>query len=355
MTCITATNPQASDPTPADTLNQPHVLCFGEALMNRINGSGVNGGGTSDHPGGAPASVACGVARLGTCATFLGRIGADPIGQQLVDLFEQRQVAMPALQVDPKRPTRVARLALDEDELTFEGFQGDLGLGFADTAVVPATLAESVQPLLREARWLLIGTNALAGAPSAMALDLLRKRATAQGVGIALEIDWRPGFWGLPAEAPPSSEVRRRFRPLAETASLILCTSAEAEGFFGSRDPAAIHAALPKRPAVLFLDPDGSVNWCLGGRKGTLPPADPRSPRHPLGVGQAFTAAVLDGLCRQPELLEAPAPGGDGVAGPGPIEEMLRFASACGALVGRGEGAIEPQPSREEVSAFLDG
>ncbi len=354
MSNITATKTTASDPTPADSLDQPQVLCFGEALMNRINGSEAGGGGTMDHPGGAPASVACGVARLGTPATFLGRIGADPIGQQLVDLFERRQVAMPALQVDPKRPTRVARLALEEDELSFEGFQGDEGLGFADMAVVPAALAESVKPLLVEARWLLVSTNALASGPSAMALNLLLKRSTAQGVGIALEIGWRPGFWGLPAEASPSSEVLRRFRPLAEKSTLIRCSTKEALGFFGTEDPAAIHRALAQRPAVLVTNPDGTVHWCLGGRVGTLPPAEARAPSHPLGVEEAFTAALLDGLCRRPELIEAPAPGGDGVAGPGPIEDLIRFASACAALVGRSAGAIEPQPGREVVRAFLN-
>ncbi len=353
MSNITATKTTASDPTPADSLDQPQVLCFGEALINRINGSESSGSGNTDHPGGAPASIACGVARLGTPATFLGRIGADPIGRQLVDLFERRQVAMPALQVDPKRPTRVARLAHEDDELSFEGFQGDEGLGFADMAVVPATLAESVKPLLGEARWLLVSTNALASGPSAMALDLLLKRSTAQGVGIALEIDWRPGFWGLPADASPSSEVLRRFQPLAQKATLIRCSTQEALGFFGTEDPAAIHRALAQRPAVLVTDPDGTVRWCLGGRAGTLPPAEADAPSHPLGVEEAFTAALLDGLCRRPELIEAPAPGGGGVAGAGPIEDLLRFASACAALVGRSAGAIEPQPGREAVQAFL--
>ncbi|WP_216903538.1 PfkB family carbohydrate kinase [Synechococcus sp. CCY 9618] len=348
-------NATTTKPIPSDTRNQPQVLCFGEALMNRINGpEAASEAGSMDIPGGAPASVACGVARLGTPATFLGRIGADPIGAQLIDLFEQRQVATPALQRDPERPTRVARLSREDGgDLSFEEFLGDRGLGFADTAVVPATLAESVKPLLEEAKWLLVSTNTLTSGSSAMALDLLLKRATAQGVGIALEIDWRPGFWGLAADAAPSAEVRRRFRPLAEAATLIRCSASEAEGFFGSADPAAIHAGLPKRPAVLVLDPDGTVNWCLGGRTGTLAAVDQHSPSHPLGVGEAFTAAVLDGLCRQPDLLEAPAPGGEGVAGPGPIEELLRFASACGAIVGRVEGAIEPQPSREAVQEFL--
>ena len=34
-------------------------------------------------------------------------------------------------------------------------------------------------------------------------------------------------------------------------------------------------------------------------------------------------------------------------------ESMIKFAAACGALVCGGAGAIHPQPSEEEVQAFL--
>ena len=173
-------------------------------------------------------------------------------------------------------------------------------------------------------------------------------------LGVALDIDWCPGFWGLAPDAAPSAEVLRRFRPLGEKASLILAAAEEAMAFFGSADPATLHGALAKRPAVLVTDRKGTVRWCLGGRQGTLSPAEEKAPSHPLGVREAFTAALLDGLRYRPELLDAPAPGGAGVAGPGPIEALLRFASACATRVGRTEGAIEPHPGGEAVKAFLN-
>ncbi len=147
MTTITA-----PAPTTTDTRHDPLVLCFGEALMNRIDGPGSEPDSNGvDHPGGASASVACGVARLGTPAAFLGRIGSDPIGHQLLDLFEQRQVGTAALQEDAERPTRLARLKRNaKGDLHFETFLGDQALGFADAAVVPATLAESAKSLLSE-------------------------------------------------------------------------------------------------------------------------------------------------------------------------------------------------------------
>ena len=112
MSNATTTEPNTIHPPIVESHDQPRVLCFGEALMHRINNpeaTSENKANTMDRPGGAPASVACGVTRLGTPASFLGRIGDDPVGQQLLALFKRRQVSTPALQTDPQRPTRIAR------------------------------------------------------------------------------------------------------------------------------------------------------------------------------------------------------------------------------------------------------
>ena len=60
------------------------VVCLGEALIDRLGPPG--GDPAVDRPvddclGGAPANVACGLARLGTPVAFAGRLGHDPIGE----------------------------------------------------------------------------------------------------------------------------------------------------------------------------------------------------------------------------------------------------------------------------------
>jgi fructokinase len=62
------------------------VLCFGEALVDRLGPLG--GDPATDLPvddrlGGAPANVACGLARLGTKTAFIGRLGRDEIGERI--------------------------------------------------------------------------------------------------------------------------------------------------------------------------------------------------------------------------------------------------------------------------------
>ena len=68
------------------------ILCLGEALIDRLGPLG--GDPACDPPvddrlGGAPANVACGLARLGTAVSFVGRVGVDAIGAQFQHLFVQ--------------------------------------------------------------------------------------------------------------------------------------------------------------------------------------------------------------------------------------------------------------------------
>ncbi|MEB3321430.1 MAG: carbohydrate kinase [Synechococcaceae cyanobacterium] len=339
---------------------RPRVLCFGEALVDRLFPPGVDpeasaasagaragtAAGTpavEDHLGGAPANVACALARLGTPVAFLGRLGEDAIGASFRALFAERGVETSALQWDRDRPSRVVLVRRDASgERSFGGFAGDRGQGFADQAVDAAALAGPIAPLLEGAAWLLVGTIPLASPASAEALEEAVGRAAGAGVALAVDVNWRPTFWD-PAAAPeagPTAEQIARIRPLLEQAALIKCAAEEARWLFQSLDPQTIRAALPRRPAVLITDGADPLRWSLGEHSGTLPAF-----RVPVvdttGAGDAFTAGLLHGLCRAPAL-----PGG----GTG---DLVRFASACGALVCQGAGAIAPQPTAQQVETFL--
>lgn len=68
-------------------------------------------------------------------------------------------------------------------------------------------------------------------------------------------------------------------------------------------------------------------------------------------------AGLLHRLCAQPELLRRLDQRSDliGAGSGAEVRESMRFASACGALVCEGEGAIGPQPTEAAVGAFLSG
>ena len=313
----------------------PGILCLGEALVDRLGPPGGNPAvdrPVDDRLGGAPANVACGLARLGTEVAFLGRLGRDGIGDRFASLFRQRGVDAAAVQWDADRPSRIVLVRRGADgERQFQGFAGDRGLGFADQALEPVSLSAG-------ARWLLIGSLSLASAPSAESLRGAVAQARSQGTALALDVNWRPTFWdgrADPAEGP-GHNARALIGPLLEQAALIKLAREEALGCFASADPAVIHAALPQRPDVVVTDGAEPVRWCLEGQTGVQPAFQPPQVIDTTGAGDAFTAGLLHRW-------------------PAPPAERVRFAAACGALVCAGAGAIDPQPTEIQVVRFLGG
>ena len=96
----------------------PRVMCLGEALVDRLGplgGDPVTAApeACDDRLGGAPANVACALARLGTPVGLVGRLGEDAIGSAFRDVFQQRGVAVQALQRDVSHPSRVVLVRRD--------------------------------------------------------------------------------------------------------------------------------------------------------------------------------------------------------------------------------------------------
>ena len=321
------------------------VVCLGEALIDRLGPLGGDPAAVSapceDHLGGAPANVACALARLGTSSAFVGRLGRDAIGTAFEQLFAVRGLDQRALQWDELRPSRIVLVRREPSgERVFGGFAGDGGAGFADQALAAAELSAALGPLLAQARWLLLGTIPLASPAAAQAAWLAVREAAAAGVAIAIDVNWRPTFWDPTADpsAGPTPEQRLQILPLLQQAQLIKCSAEEALWLFGSSDPAPISAALPLRPLVVVTDAAAPLRWAQPGLVGALQPFAARVV-DTTGAGDAFAAGLLHGLC----------------SAPAELSQLMRFASACGALVCQGAGAIDPQPTAAEVRVLLAG
>ncbi|MGF1756155.1 PfkB family carbohydrate kinase, partial [Vibrio makurazakiensis] len=71
-------------------------------------------------PGGAPANVAVGVARLGGECGFFGRVGLDPLGQFMKQTLNEENIDVSYLLLDEKQRTSTVLVDLDSDgERTF--------------------------------------------------------------------------------------------------------------------------------------------------------------------------------------------------------------------------------------------
>src|SRR5213078_660885 len=91
------------------TRKPPAVICLGEALIDFVaDTAGVSLAecpGFRKAPGGAPANVAVGLARLGVAAAFAGKVGDDPFGRFLRDTFAAAGVDTRPLQLSTEART----------------------------------------------------------------------------------------------------------------------------------------------------------------------------------------------------------------------------------------------------------
>lgn len=79
-----------------------------------VPGETVLGSGHETMPGGKGANQAVAAARLGSDVVFIGRVGADEAGRDLVGEFEREGVDVDHLVVDPVAPSGLAIITVDD-------------------------------------------------------------------------------------------------------------------------------------------------------------------------------------------------------------------------------------------------
>ncbi len=325
------------------------VIAFGEALMDRL---GPPGGDPSfDSPvtdcfGGAPANVACALARLGVDVSFIGSLGNDSFGQKFKDLLIQRGINSAGLQQDNLRPTRIVLVRRDANgERFFEGFEGDEGLGFADQAISREKIIKKWPLVSEKAKWLVLGTIPLASEISSDAFIWCLENALHSGIKVVLDLNWRPTFWRnkLSLLEKPCYEEKNEILSILKKVSLIKLAKEEAQYFFNNSNPREISLSLPQRPSVVISDGSNPVTWLINNHIGKSLAISPPIVVDTTGAGDAFTAGLIYKLLSiDLDQISKPI-----------AEEIIQFAIACGSHVCTGVGAIEAQPYKEDIDALL--
>lgn len=95
------------------------VICFGEMLIDMVpNVSGVSlaeSEGFIKAPGGAPANVACAIARHGGCSAFIGKVGDDEFGIMLADMLKDNNVNTEGVRFDKEARAALAFVTLKKN------------------------------------------------------------------------------------------------------------------------------------------------------------------------------------------------------------------------------------------------
>jgi fructokinase len=320
-------------------MTNPRVLCLGEVLFDlladQLGKSLEEVESWTPYPGGAPANVACSLVKLGIPAGFVGCVGEDQAGNELVDLLVKTGVDVTGVQRHPTAPTRQVYVVRSlEGDRVFAGFGDNDTRDFADTKLQAGNLPES---LFEIADILVLGTLELAYPESAKAVHRALDLAEKYDMKVVLDINWRPVFW------ENSDIAMETIRKIFDRVDFIKLAKEEAQWLFNTSDAGAIKYRLDSVEGVLVTDGENGCAYCLDENEGKLP-AFNVTVADTTGAGDSFLAGFIH------QLLTC---GVNSLSNPEIAKQIVIFSSAVGALTTLSPGAIASQPNTAQVQAFL--
>ena len=322
-------------------MNNRHnrVICLGEILFDcladRVGCSLEQVESWTPYPGGAPANVACALVKLGTSSAFIGCVGQDQAGNDLVQLLKSVGVDTTGVQRHSLASTRQVYVLRSADgDRTFAGFGDRQPNEFADAYLSAENLPTQ---LFLEAEFLVIGTLELAYLQTRIAVFRALELAEEYGLKVVLDVNWRPMFWQDEHQALPL------IQKLWQYVDFVKLAEEEALWLFKTDDAGAITHRLNSVEGVLVSRGEGEVGYCLSDNEGSVKPFSV-SVQDTTGAGDAFLAGFIHQLCQQKI---------SGLSNPKIAREIVIYACAVGGLTTTKPGAIAAQPTAAEVENFL--
>lgn len=261
------------------------IIVAGEALIDLLPVPGKDRQFTA-RPGGASLNVAVALARLGQPASFLGRIGSDAFGRMLWEQLELAGVDT-AMTVPAGEATTLGVTSLDDRGKAEYTFYAN---GTADWAW---TEREVPRELPAGARALYLGGLALRLLPGGLLLEGLMRRVRRQGSPLIFyDPNVRSGF-GF-AAAAERDRVERQLR----LAHVVKASEDDIALLYPGSDFRQIAAGWQRMTSgiiIVTLGPAGAYALTSAGAEIEVPPVEV-DVVDTVGAGDAFSAAMLDGL-----------------------------------------------------------
>jgi len=268
-----------------------------------VPGETVLGSGHETMPGGKGANQAVAAARLGTDVVFVGRIGADEDGRDLVGEFEREGVDVGHLVVDPDAPSGLAIITVDD------AGENAIVVSPGANGNVCASDVEGAQAVLMAATVTLLQLEIPMDA-------VLAAAAVSEGIVI---LNAAPAAH-LPAELLRSIDV-------------LVVNRGELATLTGSGDPVSARS-LPVPVTVVTLGADGAR--IVRADSGESVAAIDVSPVDTTGAGDTFCGVLAAGL-------------ESGLS----LETSVRRAVVAGSLAVTAIGARSGMPTTAELEGAL--
>jgi len=275
--------------------------------------------------GGAESNVAIGVRRLGGRAAWIGRVGADELGELVLRTLRSEDVDVRGARVDPGAATSLMikeQRTATTSRVTYYR-DGGPGSRLSSADVEPSVVAGAGVVHLT-------GITLALSDSASDAVHAAARTARAHGVIVSLDVNYRAALWS-------AADARAEIDRLLPLVDICFVGHAEARTLGYTGEPVALARALQAtgpRTVVVKRGSEGAVAVVEDEVRDV--PAVPVPAIDAVGAGDAFAAGYLADL----------------LAGR-PAEERLRTAAACGAYAVTTRGDWEALPSRADL-ALLD-
>ena len=273
-------------------------------------------------PGGAPANVAVGIARLGGNSAFIGRVGEDPFGKFLLNTLKKEQVSTDYMHFDAEQRTSTVVVGLDEE--------GERSFTFMVKPSADLFLVNQDLPGFQAEEWLHCCSIALSHEPSRATTLEAMARIRRAGGKVCFE-----DFW------PNEQTLRDTLAQALTLADVIKLSEDELQFISGSHQLeqgiARVVEAYKPELLVITRGKEGVTAFYQGNL--SYHEAKPVVSVDTTGAGDAFVAGLLYGLSTRgfPQSTSQ-------------LESVLALAQVCGALATTAKGAMTALPYYSEIT-----
>ncbi len=277
-------------------------------------------------PGGAPANVAVGIARLGGTSGFIGRVGDDPFGALMQRTLLTEGVDITYLKQDEWHRTSTVLVDLND--------QGERSFTFMVRPSADLFLETTDLPCWRHGEWLHLCSIALSAEPSRTSAFTAMTAIRHAGGFVSFDPNIREDLW------QDEHLLRLCLRQALQLADVVKLSEEEWRLISGKTQNDRDICALAKEYEIAMLLVTKGAEGVVVCYRGQVHHFAGMSVNcvDSTGAGDAFVAGLLTGLSSTGLSTDERE-----------MRQIIDLAQRCGALAVTAKGAMTALPCRQEL------
>ncbi|EPW0730589.1 aminoimidazole riboside kinase [Escherichia coli] len=277
-------------------------------------------------PGGAPANVAVGIARLGGTSGFIGRVGDDPFGALMQRTLLTEGVDITYLKQDEWHRTSTVLVDLND--------QGERSFTFMVRPSADLFLETTDLPCWRHGEWLHLCSIALSAEPSRTSAFTAMTAIRHAGGFVSFDPNIREDLW------QDEHLLRLCLRQALQLADVVKLSEEEWRLISGKKQNDRDICALAKEYEIAMLLVTKGAEGVVVCYRGQVHHFAGMSVNcvDSTGAGDAFVAGLLTGLSSTGLSTDERE-----------MRRIIDLAQRCGALAVTAKGAMTALPCRQEL------